>query len=219
MAILPVNESVTEVDAGSGWRVDVRAQRGGWGLRHRHLSTTSSEPVEVPADGAHPDRPSDRAAVFAVHTAAFARPDGGEVPEAKLVSALRAAGDVIPALSIVALINEEVVGHVVCSRASIDGRPSVGLGPLGVPPAYHRRGVGQALMHAILASADALDEPAVVLPGDLGCYRKCGFQLAEPLGILPADPQWAEHFQVRPLNAWDGSLRGIFRYAKAFDAL
>jgi len=163
--------------------------------------------------------PNDRSAVFAVHTAAFARPDGGEVPEAKLVSALRGAGDVIPALSIVALINEEVVGHVVCSRASIDGRPSVGLGPLGVLPAYQRRGVGQALMHAVLAAADALDEPAVVLLGDLGYYRKFGFQLAEPLGILPTDPHWAEHFQVRPLNAWDGSLRGTFRYATAFDVL
>src|SRR5450759_4186057 len=31
-------------------------QRGGFGLRHRHLSIASSESVEVPADGAHPDR-------------------------------------------------------------------------------------------------------------------------------------------------------------------
>ena len=33
--------------------------------------------------------PNDHAAIFAVHTAAFARPDGGDVPEAKLVDALR----------------------------------------------------------------------------------------------------------------------------------
>jgi putative acetyltransferase len=163
--------------------------------------------------------PNDRSAVFAVHTAAFARPDGGEVPEAKLVNALRVAGDVIPALSIVALIDEEVVGHVVCSRASVDGRPSVGLGPLGVLPAYQGRGVGQALMHAVLAAADALDEPAVVLLGDVGYYRTFGFQLAEPLGILPTDPRWAEHFQVRRLHAWHRSLRGTFRYATAFDGL
>jgi putative acetyltransferase len=44
----------------------------------------------------------------------------------------------------VAVINKVVVAHVVSSRASIDGCPSVGLGPLGVLPAYQRRGVGQA---------------------------------------------------------------------------
>jgi putative acetyltransferase len=96
---------------------------------------------------------------------------------------------------------------------------SVGLGPLGVLPTYQRRGMGQALIHGVLAAADALDEPAVVLLGDPGYYRRFGFQAAQPLGILPTDPSWAEHFQVRPLNAWDGSLRGTFRYAKAFDAL
>jgi putative acetyltransferase len=163
--------------------------------------------------------PDDRAAILAVHTAAFARSDGGDVPEANLVDALRHDGDVIPALSLVALINEELVGHVVCSRANIDGSPSVGLGPLGVVPAYQHRGVGQALMHGVLAAADALEEPAVLLLGDPGYYRRFGFVPAQPLGLLPTEPGWAEHLQVRPLSAWDGSLRGTFHYAPAFDRL
>ena len=165
------------------------------------------------------EAPDDRAAIWAVHTAAFARSDGGNVPEAKLVDALRDDGDIIPALSLVASVNEAVVGHVVCSRASIDGRPSVGLGPLGVLPGYQRRGIGQALMHGVLAAADALDEPAVVLLGDPGYYRRFGFLLAQPLGLLPTEPSWAEHLQVRRLSAWDGSLRGTFSYAPAFDRL
>jgi putative acetyltransferase len=163
--------------------------------------------------------PEDRAAIFAVHAAAFARSDRGDVPEAKLVDALRDDGDAIPALSLVASIHDAVVGHVMCSRAGIDVFPSVGLGPLGVLPAHQRRGVGQALMHGVLAAADALDEPAVVLLGDPGYYRRFGFLLAQPLGLLPTEPSWVEHFQVRPLSAWDGSLRGTFHYAPAFGRL
>jgi len=163
--------------------------------------------------------PEDQPAIFALHMAAFAHGEGKDVPEAGLVDGLRNDGDAIAALSLVATLDLEVVGHVLCSRASVDGRPLLGLGPLGVLPEYQRRGVGQALMHGVLAAADALNEPAVVLLGDPAYYRRFGFLLAEPLGLLPPDPHWVPHFQVRRLSAWDASLRGTFRYAPAFERL
>lgn len=158
--------------------------------------------------------PLDQSAVREVHRAAF----GGGV-EARLVDDLRADDDVFPALSLVAVLDDEVVGHVMCSRASIADRPSIGLGPLGVLPAYQRRGVGQALMHAVLAAADAMDEPMVALLGDPDYYRRFGFVAGATLGVLSPFPEWGRHFQVRPLHSWDGSLRGTFRYAPAFDRL
>ena len=163
--------------------------------------------------------PGDRAAVAAVHLAAFARPDTEDVPEARLVSDLHDDGSVIPGLSLVAMLGGDVVGHVMCSRASVDDKPCLGLGPIGVLPPRQRCGVGLALMHGALAAADALNEPAVVLLGDPGYYRRFGFVLAQPLGLLPPDPGWTEYFQVRPLTAWDGPMRGTFRYASAFDRL
>jgi predicted N-acetyltransferase YhbS len=105
--------------------------------------------------------PGDQDGVFALHAAAFARPGEAIPQEAVLVQALRAAGDIVPQLSIVAEQDGEIVGHVVCSRAIVDGQRSLGLGPLGVHPDRQRRGVGQALMHAVLAAADALGAPAV----------------------------------------------------------
>lgn len=161
--------------------------------------------------------PGDRPAIFAVHVAAFARGDGGDVAEADLVDELYDDGSVLPELSIVAMAGNEVVGHVVCSRASVERQPALGLGPLGVLPDYQQNGVGQALMHGVLAAADALNEHGVVLLGDPVYYRRFGFVLAATVGLLPPDPAWAEHFQVRLLGAWDGSLRGPFRYAPAFD--
>lgn len=159
----------------------------------------------------------DSAGIRAVHAAAFGG-GGAYVAESRLVDGLWQDGDAVPALSLVALADDVVVGHVMCSRASIGGCPALGLGPLGVLPVYQRRGVGQALMHAVLGAADALDEPAVVLLGDPAYYRRFGFVLAEPLGILPPEPSWGPYLQVRPLSAWD-SLRGTVRYAPAFERL
>jgi putative acetyltransferase len=83
---------------------------------------------------------------------------------------------------LVAEFADEVVGHVVCSRGDIDGRQALGLGPLGVVPDCQRRGVGHALMHGVLAAADALDEPRVLVLGDPDYYARFGFTLAAPLG-------------------------------------
>lgn len=161
----------------------------------------------------------DRAAIVAIHAAAFAREHGVEPPEARLVDALRDAGDLIPELSIVATLHGQAIGHVACSRAEIDGRPALGLAPLGVVPAQQNRGVGQALMHAVLAAADALDQSAVALLGEPGYYRRFGFVPAREVDIQPPDSRWGDHFQVRPLTAWDASIRGAFRYAPAIAAL
>lgn len=160
------------------------------------------------------ESPDDEAAIRAVHTSAFG--GGVHVAEARLVDELRAAGDVIPGLSIVAVDDDEVVGHVVCSRASIDGRASVGL---GVVAERQRRGVGHALMHAVLSAADALGEPAVLLLGAPTYYSRFGFVPAAPLGILPPVSEWEPHFQVRRLTTWEGDLIGTFRYAPAFSEL
>ncbi len=140
------------------------------------------------------DLPADEAAVLAVHRAAFARPPSGangpaEVAEARLVQELHNDGSVIPGLSLAATAGDEIVGHVVCSRGSIDGRPAAGLGPLGVLPGYQRRGVGLALMHGVLAAADALDEPAILLLGNPGYYRRFGFLPAESLGRPATRPR------------------------------
>ena len=166
--------------------------------------------------------PADRDAVRAIHLRAFARAGMDVAAEATLVDGLRDDGDVVPGLSIVAevdgSVDRAVAGHVVCSRAWIGERLSLGLGPLGVLPEHQRRGVGTALMHAVLASADALGAAEVVLLGSPDYYARFGFVLAAPLGITPPVPGWAPHFQVRRLTAWDGAS-GPFRYAPAFERL
>lgn len=170
----------------------------------------------------------DSASVRAVHAAAFAgpRPDGtaapeGEPVEAKLADELRTSGVVVPGLSLVAVVDGRVVGHVVGSRGRVTpgdvGAP--GLGPLGVLPEAQGTGVGSALMHAVLGAADALGEPFVVLLGEPAYYRRFGFVAATEHGITPPDPAWGDYFQVRLLAAHRPDVAGTYRYAAPFDDL
>ncbi len=162
---------------------------------------------------------ADFEAIDAVHAAAFS--DGEREPvEVELVRALRAGPGWIGVLSLVAEEPEiGVVGHVVCSLGSIDEVPALGLGPLGVLPDHQGRAIGTALMHAVVDASDGLGHAVVVLLGDVGYYSRFGFVVARNLGITPPEPAWADAFQARKLSSWSPSIKGVFRYATAFDDL
>ena len=163
----------------------------------------------------------DLDAIDAVHRAAFEAPaEGVEPVEVGLVRARRHDAGWVPALSLVAEnATGAVVGHVVCTVGSLHGTPALGLGPIGVLPLHQRKGVGGALMHAVLGAADALGFPVVALLGHLGYYIRFGFVTARTIGIVPPDPSWGDHFQARPLSAWSPELGGVFRYAAPFETL
>jgi putative acetyltransferase len=159
----------------------------------------------------------DRGTVDAVVSAAFGRPRGDqEPPETLLVRALRRDVGWIPTLSMVAVRDDRIVGHVVCTRGSVGEMSALELAPISVLPDYQRQGTGQALMHAIIGAADALGEPLIALLGDRRFYGRFGFVAASRLGIAAPDPGWGDHFQVRTLTDCPRSITGTFRYAGPF---
>jgi putative acetyltransferase len=162
------------------------------------------------------ERADDESKISAVHADAFASayPNGQPV-EPKLVENLRSSAAWLDALS---LVDGSVAGHVCCSRAVLfpSAAPVLALGPLGVRERTQRAGVGAGLMHAVLAAADALDEPLVVLLGHPDYYLRFGFRLAAELGIDPEVAAWAPVFQARTLSSYRLELRGQFRYARPF---
>ncbi|MGH3932478.1 MAG: GNAT family N-acetyltransferase [Pseudonocardiaceae bacterium] len=165
------------------------------------------------------EQPGDVETVRDIVAAAFARPDGPErVPvEVTLLDGLRVDEGWLPLLSLVAEPGDgEVVGHVVCTRGTVDGSPALGLGPLAVRPDWQRRGVGKALMHAVLGAADALGEPLVALLGEPEYYGRYGFRACTAYGIEPPKPRWGKYFQVRTLSAYR-PCPGTFAYAKPFN--
>jgi putative acetyltransferase len=162
---------------------------------------------------------TDADRVREIHAQAFRRIDAPDAvpPEVALFDALVEADDVIPQLSLVAVGDADLVGHVMCSRATVEVRAVAALGPISVDPRNQRQGVGLAMMHAVLSAADALDVPLVGLLGSLQYYSRFGFTLAKTLGIESPYPELSHHFQVRILAGYDSSISGRFRYAPAFD--
>ena len=159
----------------------------------------------------------DRAAVDAVTTAAFGQPTVDAEPvETRLLRALRDDAGWISTLSMVAARDDEVIGHVVCTRGRVGVVDALGLGPISVLPSRQRQGVGEALMHAVIGAADAAGEPLIALLGDPRFYSRFGFVPASELGVKAPDPAWAENFQVRTLTDCPPVVAGAFRYPAPF---
>jgi putative acetyltransferase len=170
--------------------------------------------------------PEDVETIRAVTAAAFrglaysAPPveQGGDPGEATLVAWLRDDPGWLPELSLVAVEDGVVVGHVVATRAHVDAHRALGLGPLSVHPRRQGAGVGSALMHAVLGAADALDEPLVGLLGNPAYYGRFGFTPARSIAVVAPDSSWGDSFQVRTLTRYEGHT-GLFRYAEPFTRL
>ncbi|WP_338750490.1 GNAT family N-acetyltransferase [Janibacter alittae] len=164
--------------------------------------------------------PSDASPTEALHDAAFGVAQGRDTSlERELLRGLRADGSIIDELTFVAELEGQVVGHVVCSRATLGEGVSVGLGPIAVLPGHQQQGIGAALLMSVVASAERLGEPAVVLLGDPEYYGFFGFVPAARHGIESPGPWPEENFQVLRLRAWRPQMAGPFRYAPAFERL
>ena len=167
------------------------------------------------------ENPRDHGAVRAVHARAFASGEMASEPvEAVLVDWLRADGDVLAPLSLVAEEDGVLLGSVICSRGRIGQRPSVGLGTIGVLPTAQGRGIGSALMQAVIVAAEAAGEREIILLGDPAFYGRFGFEPASARGVASPGPWGDAYFQIRTLGGFDNARDGgPFRYAAAFDRL
>ncbi len=144
-----------------------------------------------------PQQPGDEEGIARVTEAAFGRPD-----EARLVAAL------VPVISLVAEDEGQLVGHVLVSEVSLDGRPVLQLGPLSVHPDRQREGIGSVLTEAALERAELLGEPLVLLVGHPWYYPRFGFEPARPLGIEPPIDVGDSFWMVKRLAAYELHHRG-----------
>lgn len=140
---------------------------------------------------------TEAASIEAVTRAAFRDHPFSHQTEHLIVRSLREAGAL--ALSLVATLDGEVVGHLALSPVTIDGSAGRcwGLGPVSVMPSRQRAGIGSALIRSALRRMRDRGVGGCVVLGDRAYYCRFGFAASAGL-TYPRVP--TAHFMALALH-------------------
>ena len=118
--------------------------------------------------------------------------------EAAIVMALREQQALT--LSLVAVQEDTLVGHVAFSPVTINGGHNewYGLGPVSVLPGYQRRGIGQSLIRNGLKRLKELGAKGCVLVGDPKYYSRFGFECDPELTYSPVPAEYVQRLVFVP---------------------
>ncbi|MGV2829955.1 GNAT family N-acetyltransferase [Myxosarcina sp. GI1(2024)] len=147
---------------------------------------------------------SDRQAILDVVIAAFGKVQGQEI--ADLVTDLLEDPSAQPLLSLVAISNDNVIGHILLTSTEIEHQPIVSsaiLAPLSVRPEYQNQGIGAQLINEGLRQLKTADMELVFVLGHPGYYQKYGFTPAGVKGFDAPHPipyENSEAWMVRELR-------------------
>jgi putative acetyltransferase len=163
-----------------------------------------------------PEQPDDIEAVRAINEAAF-----GDIAEASIFDSLREkCPDVV---SLVAVDNDRVLGHIFFSPVCVSGRKEVthgmGLAPMAVLPERQRQGIGSMLVQAGIDAMRERNWPFIIVLGHPEYYPRFGFVPASRHGL---SCQWDgvpdEAFMVLVLDeSAMAGVSGTARYPNEFD--
>jgi predicted N-acetyltransferase YhbS len=164
-----------------------------------------------------PEVPDDYLGISKVNDLAFGRSN-----EALLVHLLRKLESFDPRLSLVALLGNDLVGHVlmfpVMIQAEQNAFPSLSLGPIAVLPEHQNQGIGSILISTAHQNARELGYTSVILLGHPGYYPRFGYRPASTWGLTNPWGIQGDTFMVIELIT--GSLEGkagLVQYPQAFN--
>ena len=142
-----------------------------------------------------------------------------------LMQRLRSSPAFIKELSIVAVADKDIIGHIAYTRAAVTSPEGIRyealcFGPLSVLPTRQNRGIGSALVEHTKDLARKMGFGAILIYGDPLYYERLGFVKAECFDIYAPDGMYADALQACEL--YTGALRGItgaFHEDEVFDVM
>lgn len=163
-----------------------------------------------------PEKPEDIAAIFDLHTKAFA----GDA-EARLVDLLRLHNKAV--VSLIAEFNDKVVGHVLFSPVELIANGNIqyglGLAPVSVLPEHQGQGIGKDLITKGLDIIREQNHPFIVVLGNPNYYSRFGFTKASDSNVkneYDAD----DSFMIMEIQAGGiPKTGGLARYAPEFSEI
>lgn len=167
-----------------------------------------------------PETISDKAAIYELIQLAFEQEE-----ESKLVDRLREDESYIPDLSLVAVLEAQIVGYILFTKIVIQNdqgvaHPSLAIAPMAVLPAHQKQGIGGLLIRMGLASAKDLGYTSVIVLGHKDYYSRFGFVPAEKWNIQTHYEVPSEYFMALELKPNGlASVSGMVKYAKPFEML
>ena len=158
------------------------------------------------------ETPNDIAAIEKTTLSAFTGLFSDHPTEHLIINGLRDTGAL--ALSLVAEMDEDIVGHAAFSKVTINEEDLgwYGLGPISVTPKLQRQGIGSALTKDGLGKLREMGAKGCVLLGDPEYYQRFGFKPYYGL-IYEGSPDPA-HFMALPF--YEGTPTGKVEYHRAF---
>jgi len=126
---------------------------------------------------------------------------------------LRSGDCYVPELDLIALLDGQIVGHVISTKAKVvDSDDEVChevlcLGPISAEPSLQGKGIGSQLMRQSIARAASLGFKSIILYGNPEYYKRFGFENAEKYTIATRDNQNYDPFMA--IELYPGALSGI----------
>lgn len=159
------------------------------------------------------EQPGDLGAVREVNRQAF-----HQEQEGRIIDALREHGGAL--LSMVAVDDGAVVGHIMFSPLTVGPVVGAALGPMAVLPAYQRQGIGSQLVERGIERLRSDGCPFIVVIGHPEFYPRFRFQSAAAYGLTCEWDVPAAAFMVTILNPEvSGSLAGLAQYRAEFSTV
>lgn len=162
------------------------------------------------------EQSADYDAVYQVVKEAFANAEHTDGDEQDLVVRLRKSKFFIPELSLVSVEDEKIVGHILFTRAVVNGIEVLALAPLSVLPKYQNRGIGKSLIKQGHIIAQKMGYKYSVVLGNEKYYPKSGYVPASQYGIKAPFEVEDENFMAICLNGAIVKLNGVIEYDEAF---